>query len=72
MFIFHDLLQPCTILSKVQDDELCITEATEAILKTNKNIENLKAKKFDNLPTVKKVTSRIQDTDDGATYQACR
>lgn len=24
---------------------------------------------FDDLPTVKKVTSRIQDTDDGATYQ---
>lgn len=67
---FHDLLKPCAILSKVlQDDELCITEAIEAILKTNRNIENLKATNFDDLPTVKKVTSRIQDTDDGATYQ---
>lgn len=67
---FHDLLKPYAILSKVlQDDELCITEAIEAILKTNRNTENLKATNFDDLPTVKKVTSRIQDTDDGATYQ---
>ena len=74
MFIFHDLLKPCAILSKVlQDDELCITEVIEAILKTNKNIENLKATNFDNHPMVKKVTSRIQHTDDGATYQCgCR
>ena len=70
MFIFHYLLKPCAILSKVlQDNELSITEAIEAILKTNKNIENLKTKNLENLPTVKKVTSRIQDTDDGATYQ---
>ena len=41
----------------------------EAILKTNKNIQNLKATNFDNLPTVRKVTSRNQDTDDEATYQ---
>ena len=59
---FHDLLKPCAILSKVlQDDDLCITEAIEALLKTNKNIDNLKATSFDDLPTVKKVTSRIQD-----------
>ena len=46
-----------------------ITEAIEAILKTNRNIKNLNVTNFDDLPTVKKVTSRIQDTDDGATYQ---
>ena len=64
---FHDILKPCAILSKVlQDDDLCITEAIEALLKTTKNIENLKAINFDDLPTVKKVTSRIQDSDDGA------
>ena len=67
---FHDILKLCAILSKVlQDDDLCITEAIEALLKTNKNIENLKATNFADLPTVKKVTSRIQDSDDGATYQ---
>ena len=67
---FHDLLKPCAILSKVlQDDELCITEAIEAVLKTNKNIDNSKATNFDDLPTVKNIMSRIQDTNDGATYQ---
>ena len=67
---FSSFIQPCTILSKIlQDDELCITEAIEAILKNNKDTEKLKATKFDNLTTVKKVTSRIQDIDDGATYQ---
>ena len=70
MFIFHHLLKPCIILSKIlQDDELSITEAIEAILRNNKDTEKLKATKFDNLPTAKKVTSRMQDTDDGATYQ---
>ena len=53
---FHDLLKPCAILSKVlQDDNLCITEAIEAILKTNRNIKNLDSTNFDDLPTVKKI-----------------
>ena len=61
---FHNLLKPSAILSQFfQDDELCVTEAIEAILKANKNIENLKTN-FDNLLTVKKVISTIQDTDD--------
>ena len=63
---FHDSLKPCAFLSKVlQDDNLCITEAIEAILKINRNIKNLDLTNFDDLPTVKKIISRIQDTDDG-------
>ena len=67
---FHDLLKPCAILSKVlQDNELCVTDAIEALLKTKKNIQKLRATSFEDLPTVKKVMSRIQDTDNGTTYQ---
>ena len=68
--VFHDLLKPCASLSKsLQDSELSIIDAIEAILKTSKAIERLKTTSFDELPTVKKVLSRIQDTDDGMVYQ---
>ena len=67
---FHDLLKPCTILSKVlQDDELSVTDVIEAPLKTKKNIEKLRTTKFEDLPTVRKIMARIQDTNDGTTYQ---
>ena len=50
---FHDLLKPASILCKeLQADEVCIVRAIEAILKTAKNMEKVKATPFENLTTV--------------------
>ena len=72
--MFHDLLKPSAILCKVlQDDEICVVDAIEAVLKTSKAVEKLKTTDFDELPTVKKVLLRIQHTaDDGTTYQGAQ
>ena len=58
---FHDLLKPASILCKeLQADEVCIVTAIEAILKTSKSMEKVKATPFENLTTVKVVLSRIK------------
>ena len=69
--LFHDLLKPAAILCKVfQDDEVCTVGAIEAILKTSRAIAKLTATSFDDLPTVKKVSSRIEHSEGGSTtYQ---
>ena len=42
--VFHDLLKPCAILCKVlQDDEVCIVGAIEAVLKTNTAMEKIES-----------------------------
>ena len=69
--LFHDVLKPLGILSKVlQEDELCIVRAIEAMIKTKKKLDELKAKHFEDIPTVKKILTRIQQneviTDTGA------
>ena len=68
---FHDLLKPAAILCKtLQADDVCVVEAIEAILKTSKQIEKLASSSFDDLPTVKTVSSRIVHNADGSTnYQ---
>ncbi len=69
---FHDLLKPAAILCKVlQEDEVCVVSAIEAILKTAKNLEKVKSTPVDNLPTVKVVLSRITHENDTTltTYQ---
>ena len=68
---FHDLLKPASILCKVlQDDEVCVVQAIESIMKTKKGLENIKSVAFNELPTVKKVTGRIKQDENGiVTYQ---
>lgn len=71
--MFHDLLKPSAIFCKVlQDDEICAVDTIEAVLKTSKAIEKLKTTDFNELPTVKKVLSRIQHADDGTMYQGAQ
>ena len=54
------MLKPAAILCKVlQEDDVCVVEAIEAILKTSKAIEKLVSTSFDDLPTVKMVNSRM-------------
>ena len=51
---FHDVLKPCASLSQaLQAEDINIVDAIEAVLKTNKSIEQLKSTQFSELPTVK-------------------
>jgi len=46
--LFHDILISPAILCKVlQDSELCLVRAVEGFLHTNKNVEKLKAQRFE-------------------------
>jgi len=74
--LFHDALKPLGILSKVlQEDKLCIIRAIEAMMTTKRKLDELKAKQFEELPTVKKVLTRIQQnevvTDTGTKTTYC-
>ena len=58
---FHYPLKPSAILCKVlQDDELCVLCAIEAVLKTKKSMDKMKATGIGEPPIVKIVLSRIQ------------
>ena len=48
---------------------MCIVTAIEAILKTSKSMEKVKATPFENLTTVKVVLSRIKHENNSFTYQ---
>ena len=64
---FHDLLRPLATLCKMlQADEVCVVGALEAILKTSKSMDNIKATSLEDLPSVK-VFSRIRQDDGGST-----
>ena len=76
--LFADLLKPVAMLSKsLQSTEINVVEAIEGILKTKKSIEKLKTTTFNDLPTVKKVMSRVQSGDESesateTTYQGTK
>ena len=68
--LFYDILKPSATLCKVlQEDEICVVGAIEAIIRTCKGIESIKTKSFEDLPTVKKVLARVHSTEDGTEYQ---
>ena len=69
--LFHDLLRPCSILCKVlQEEEICVVRAIEAVMKTKKSLEKIKTTPFEDLPSVKKALGRIKHEEDGSvTYQ---
>lgn len=67
---FHDLLKPSAILCKVlQEDELCVVRAIEAVMKTKKSLDTMKAVPFEELPTVRKVLARVKQEGGSVTYQ---
>ena len=58
------MLKPLGILSKVlQEDELCIVRAIEAMVKTKKCLDELKTKNFEDVLTVKNFLTRIQQNE---------
>ena len=59
--LFHAILKPAAIMCKgLQDDELCVVGAIEALLETVQEITCLQDVAFEDLPTVKKVLARVQ------------
>ena len=60
--VFAEILKPVGILSKVlQNEEICLYESIESVMKTKKSLEKLKATPFRQLPIVKKVINRIKE-----------
>ena len=47
----------------LQDDELCVVQAIESVLKVKWSMDKTKAVSFEELPTMKKVQKRIQQDD---------
>ena len=52
----------------LQAYEVCVVQALESILKTSKAVEKVKETAFEDLPSVRKVHSRIKKDDSTATY----
>ena len=69
---FHDLLKPAAILCKtLQKDEVCVVHAAETLIKALKMMNTLKTTQFEDLPSIKKVISRITVEDTGSlSYQS--
>ena len=67
---FHDLLKPCATLCKIlQEDEICMVQAIESVMKTKKSLEKIKTVELEELPSIKKVLGRIKEEEVGVTYQ---
>jgi len=59
--VFAEILKPVGILSKVlQNEEICMYESIESVMKTKKNLEKLKATPYKELPAVKNILNRIR------------
>jgi len=62
--IFFEILKPVGILIKVlQNEEICMYESIESMMKTKKNLEKLKATPYRELPAVKKIFNRIREDE---------
>ena len=59
-------------MTYLQEDEVCVVRAAEALIKALKMINTLKTTQFENLPTVKKVISRLTVEEDtgNVSYQS--
>ena len=67
---FYDLLKPMSTLCKaLQEDETCVVHALEGILKTSRSIDRVKETEVEELPTVRKVCSRVKQESGSCTYQ---
>ena len=65
---FCDILRPSSILCKIlQEEDVCVVRAIEAVVKTSKAGDKLKATRFEDLPTVKKVLGRISRSNESGT-----
>ena len=62
---FCDLLKSSSALCKIlQEDDVCVVRAIEAVVRTSKSGDKVKATTFEDLPTVKMVLGRMSHSDD--------
>ena len=67
---FYDLLRPLSVLCKaLQADEVCVVSAMESLLKTGAATERVRETAVEDLPTLKKVCSRVKKEGSTYTYQ---
>ena len=50
-------------MQAIENDELCVVQANESVLKVKWSMDKTKAASFEELPTAKKVQERIQQGD---------
>ena len=64
---FHDLLKSLATLCKVlQEHELCVVWATEAVFKTKKALDKLKTVALEEMPSIEKVLAWAQEEESGS------
>ena len=67
---FHDLLKPAGALCKaLQNDEICVISAVEAIIDAVKSIRSLETTAQEELSTVKKLINRMNHAEEEPSYQ---
>lgn len=58
-------LKPSSTLCKIlQEDDVCVVRAIEAVIKTSNSGDKLKTTSFEDLPTVKKGLGRMSPSDE--------
>lgn len=68
--LMHDLFETCAKLCKaLQKEEVCIISDMKALLDTAKSVKAYQSMDFDNLPTVKRILSRMKVNAHEFTYQ---
>ena len=71
--MIHDLLRPCATLCKaLQNGDICTITAISSLVKAAKSIDELKTIDFAELPTVKKVLTRLHHEAAETTYQGVK
>ena len=67
---FLDLLKPAAKLCKaLQESKVCVVGAIETLRKTSAANEKVKGTPFEELPTVKKILSKIKQKNGSVTHQ---
>lgn len=68
--LMHDLFETCAKLCKaLQKEEVCIISDMKALLDTAKSVKAYQSMDFNNLPTVKRILSRMKVNAHEFTYQ---
>ena len=61
----RDLLKSSSTLYEIlQEDDVCVVRAVEAVVRTSKSGDKLKATTFEDLPTVNKVLGQMNHSDE--------
>ena len=68
--MMNDFIEPCATLCKdLQEEEVCVVSVINALVKAAQSLDAMKSTNLSDLPTVKKILSRIKEQDTETTYQ---